>query len=226
MTTPQTPATGDTRETKPRLGEWIITGSMLAFFAVAYALAQDFPYRAALFPKIVSALGVGLCVLRLAALVQASLRGRHEPAVAPGSAASPGEPAARAALASTGGAGVTTGAEALSATVPAVSATSELTIVDDDIEDDASMEYVFASAGRRAWFEALAWITFFFVAFFALGAFVSVPLFALLYLRFSGGASWLSAGTYAVVSGVLIYLVFRQLIYIPLPTGLLPFLQV
>ncbi len=63
------------------------------------------------------------------------------------------------------------------------------------------MEYVFASAGGRAWIEAMSWIVAFFVAFFVLGAFVSVPLFALFYLRFSGKTSWLSAGIYAVVSG-------------------------
>ncbi|MDQ3485717.1 MAG: hypothetical protein M3445_09980 [Actinomycetota bacterium] len=72
----------------------------------------------------------------------------------------------------------------------------------------------------------MSWIVVFFIAFFAVGAFLSVPLFALFYLRFSGGTSWLYAGIYAVVSGVLIYLVFRQLVYIPLPTGVLPFLQV
>ena len=102
---------------------------------------------------------------------------------------------------------------------------SELELVDDDREDDASMEYVFATAGGRAWLEALSWIVVFFIAFFVLGAFVSVPLFAFLYLKFSGRTSWLSAAIYAVVTGVLIYVMFRELVFIPLPTGVLPFLQ-
>ncbi len=52
-----------------------------------------------------------------------------------------------------------------------------------------------------------------------------MPLFAFFYLRFSGRTSWLAAAIYAAVTGVLIYLVFQQLVYIPLPTGYIPFLQ-
>ena len=127
--------------------------------------------------------------------------------------------------AGTGAAAVSASTDPDDETVGAVAVPSELEIVDDDREDDASMEYVFATAGGRAWLEALSWIVVFFIAFFVLGAFVSVPLFALLYLKFSGRTSWLSAAIYAVVTGVLIYVMFRELVFIPLPTGVLPFLQ-
>ncbi|TFV74882.1 hypothetical protein E4P39_11480 [Blastococcus sp. CT_GayMR19] len=224
--------------TGPRPGEWVITVFMLAFFAAAYLIAQDYPFRAALFPQMVSVLGFLLSVFRLIGLVRDTVRGRRAPVPAPAVAAAPTatveKPAAAPAGAAVPAAG--TGAAAVSAdadpdadpdgeTVGAVAVPAELELVDDDREDDASMEYVFASAGGRAWLEALSWIVAFFVAFFTLGAFLSVPLFALLYLRFSGRTSWLSAVIYAVVTGVLIYVAFRELVYIPLPTGYLPFMQ-
>jgi hypothetical protein len=221
--------------TGPRPGEWVITVFMLAFFAAAYLIAQDYPFRAALFPQMVSVLGFVLSVFRLLGLVRDTVRGRRAPVPAPAVADAPtatvekpaAAPAGAAvpAAAGTGAAAVSADADPDGETVGAVAVPSELELVDDDREDDASMEYVFASAGGRAWLEALSWIVAFFVAFFTLGAFLSVPLFALLYLRFSGRTSWLSAVIYAVVTGVLIYVAFRELVYIPLPTGYLPFMQ-
>ena len=222
--------------TRPRPGEWFITLFMLAFFAAGYLLAEDYPFRAALFPQMVAVLGFVLSLLRILALIRQTVRGRrahvHGPGVATAPAATVEEPAvatpASAVPAAEGG----TGATAATATTDTegetgstVAVPSELELVDDDREDDASMEYVFATAGGRAWLAALGWIVAFFVAFFVVGAFVSVPVFAFLYLRFSGRASWLAAGIYAAVTGVLIYLVFQQLVYIPLPTGYIPFLQ-
>ena len=102
----------------------------------------------------------------------------------------------------------------------------DLQIVDDEQEEDESLEYVFATAGGRAWSASLAWITAFFVSFFVLGAFITVPLFALVYLRFAGKASWWAAAAYAVVTGALIFVVFRYVVFLPLPTGVIPFLQV
>lgn len=199
----------------PRRGEWVITGFMMAFFAAAYVLAEDFPFRAALFPKMVSVLGLLLSGLRLLGLFREARAGRRSPVPPVHAEKDPSAPAPPA---------TPTGAAAAGPGLAAVP--SQLVIEDDDAEDDASMEYVFATAGGRAWFEALCWIVVFFLAFFVLGAFASVPLFALFYLRFSGRTSWLSAGLYATVTGVAIYLMFRELVYIPLPTGIFPFLQV
>jgi hypothetical protein len=86
-------------------------------------------------------------------------------------------------------------------------------------QGDDSVEYVFASAGRRAWSAALAWIGGFFVALWLLGTVVSVPLFALLYLRFAGKASWLAAAVYAAVAGTLVWVVLGRLLSVPMPTG-------
>jgi hypothetical protein len=224
--------------TRPRPGEWFVTLFMLAFFAAGYLLAEDYPFRAALFPQIVSGIGFVLSLLRILGLIRQTVRSRRAHVPGPGVAGSPTatveEPAVGAAPAGAAvpAAQAGSGATAASATtdtegepVGAVTVPSELELVDDDREDDASMEYVFATAGGRAWLAALSWIVAFFVAFFVVGAFVSVPVFAFLYLRFSGRASWWAAGAYAAVTGVLIYLVFQRLVYIPLPTGYIPFLQ-
>jgi hypothetical protein len=242
----EAPVSAHETVTRPRPGEWIITVLLLAFFAAGYLLAEDFPFRAALFPQMVAVLGFVLSVFRILGLIRQTVRGRRAPVSTPAVAPTPdaaGEsppaatapPAAAAPAAAAVPAAAGTGATAATAATgdtgtagegPAADRlVSNLEIVDDDIEDDASMEYVFATAGGRAWLAALSWIVAFFVAFFVLGAFVSVPLFAFLYLRFSGRASWLAAGIYAAVTGVLIYLVFQQLVFIPLPTGYIPFLQ-
>ena len=209
--------------TRPRPGEWVITLFMLSFFAAAYVIAEDYPFRAALFPQMVSALGFVLCLLRIIGLLRLTLRNRRPPVStpAPAGAAVPGAAATNAATAATAAtADSVTQGEAV-ATTPV----SNLEIVDDDVEDDASMEYVFATAGARAWAAAMAWVVAFFVAFFALGVFVAVPLFAVLYLRFSGRASWWAAILYAGITGALIYVMFRLVVYIDLPTGYIPFLQ-
>ena len=233
--TVEAPVAEHETRTGPRPGEWVITVFMMAFFAAAYLLAEDYPFRAALFPQMVSVLGFVLSVVRLVGLVRDTVRGRRAPVPPPAVADAPtatvenslaaAAPAGAVVPAAAGTGAVSANADPDRETVAAVAVPSELELVDDDREDDASMEYVFASAGGRAWLEALSWIVAFFVAFFTLGAFLSVPLFALLYLRFSGRTSWLSAVIYAVVTGVLIYVAFRELVYIPLPTGYLPFMQ-
>ncbi len=226
--------------TRPRPGEWIITAVLAAIFAAAYLVADGYPFRAALFPQMVAALGVVLSLVWMLVLVFQTVRALRAPASAPAvaapvasvetppavpPAAAPADEAVPAAAAGTGATAATVGAGTAD-DAPAVDRlVSNLEIVDDDIEDDASMEYVFATAGGRAWLAALAWIVAFFVSFFVIGAFVSVPLFAFLYLRFSGGTSWLAAAIYAAVTGALIYVVFQEVVFIPLPSGYIPFLQ-
>jgi len=214
MAEPQTTARG------PRPGEWVIAGFMLAFFAFGYLAAEEWPFRAALFPQIISTGGVVLSVIRLIGLAVETVRGRRPhvapPAVAPAPAAATEAPAAT---------------EATEATPVAAAAEkpndplSEVTLVDDEAEEDSSMEYVFASASGRSWLAALAWIVTFFIAFFVVGVFIAVPLFALIYLKVAGKASWLSAVLYAIVTGAFIYLLFREVVYLPLPGGVFPFMQ-
>jgi hypothetical protein len=218
----EAPVAEDKTVHTPRLGEWFIVGFLLLFFGFAYLLSQDWPFRAALFPKMVAAVGFALAALRILGLVLEIVRGRRATvAVTPSKTAAavdqqPQDSSPEAEQVRT--------AAAAGSDDPA-DAGSAVTIVDDDAEEDESMEYVFATAGGRAWIEAIAWIAVFFLSFFVLGAFITVPLFALVYLRFSGKASWLSAGIYAAVTGLLIFYVFRELVYIPLPESVFPFLD-
>ncbi|MDP9391784.1 MAG: hypothetical protein M3P89_10465 [Actinomycetota bacterium] len=214
------------KTTRPRPGDWAIAAFMLAFFALGYLLAQEWPFRAALFPQIVSTIGFLLTLLKMLGLARQAVRGRRgSVAIVPSTMAalveelpddtSPEAKQVRTAAVAGAEQGVTQPAEG-----------TAVTIVDDEAEEDESMEYVFATAGGRAWSAAIAWVVAFFVAFFALGVFVAVPLFALLYLRFSGGASWRASIVYAAITGVLIYVMFRLVVYIDLPTGYIPFMQV
>jgi Tripartite tricarboxylate transporter TctB family len=212
----------------PRLGDWVIAAVMLALFATAYFLAEDWPFRAALFPQMVAIAGAALSVLKLVGLGLTAAKSRRAPeglAVVPSTraadlAAQPQDSSPEA------GAVRVAAAEGEDRAVedPAAPPT-ELTFVDDDREDDVSMEYVFASAGGRTWAASLAWIAAFFVLFFILGAYITVPLFALFYLKFAGKASWLGAAIYAVVVGGIIFYVFREVVYIPLPESVFPFLD-
>jgi hypothetical protein len=211
----------------PRLGDWVFTATMLAVFVACYVLAEQWPFRAALFPQIVAVTGAVLSVLKLLGLGLATFRARRTApgaAVVPSTRAAdlPAQPPSSAEESENLRTAAAAGEEQVSAEPEAPH--TGLTFVDDDQEDDQSMEYVFASAGGRAWVAALAWITLFFVSFFVLGAYITVPVFALVYLKFSGKASWLAATTYAVVTGVIIYYVFRELVFIPLPDSPVPFL--
>jgi hypothetical protein len=216
----------------PRAGDWVIAVALLALFATAFVMAQEWPFRAALFPMIIAVTGALMAVLKLLGLAFATLRaarrGPQGAAVVPSERAAdlPAQP-------------MDSSPEAVNIRTAAVAAEekrergevspdgkpADLQIVDDDQEDDESLEYVFATAGGRAWSASLAWITAFFVSFFVLGAYLTVPLFAFVYLRFAGRASWWAAALYAVVTGAVIYVVFNNVVFIPLPQAVFPFLQ-
>ncbi len=172
---------------RPRTGDWVLALALLGVFAVGYLAAGDWPFRAALFPQLVSATGFILTVLTLLGFTVQATRRR------------PGAPEVE----------------------PAVEDHQRgIELVEAEAEEDESIEYVFATAGWRAWAEALGWIVAFFVSLWVVGVFVTVPLFAVLYLRIAGRASWVAAALYAGVTGGLIFLVFRQLLVLPMPDGL------
>ncbi|MGP4019299.1 tripartite tricarboxylate transporter TctB family protein [Saccharopolyspora sp. 5N708] len=84
---------------------------------------------------------------------------------------------------------------------------------------DGDVDYVFATAGRRAWVAALGWAAGFFVALYLLGLLIAAPLFALCYLRFGARRSWLFSVVYAAVVLAGIYLAFEFVLTIPIPTA-------
>jgi hypothetical protein len=76
---------------------------------------------------------------------------------------------------------------------------------------------VFATASRRDWLSALGWMAAFFVALWLLGALITVPLFALVYLLAVPRSSPLLAGVYALASWAFVYGLFGRLLRLPLP---------
>ena len=96
----------------------------------------------------------------------------------------------------------------------------ETVLISEEEEEDESLEYVFATAGAKAWAAALGWWAAFFLMLWLFGVFVAVPVFALAYLKLSGGASWLSAGLYAAISATVLYIAFARLLTVPMPEGI------
>lgn len=171
----------------PRLrgGDVAFALFLLVVFIGGFVATGEWPYRAALFPRLLSAAGVMFAVLKLVGY-GLQVRGRS---------------AAKAPA----GTGRTVG---------------DTELVSEEEEEDLSLEYVFSSAGGRAWAGVLAWIAVFFFSLWLLGVFITVPLFAFAYLRLSGGAGWLGAAIYSAVTGAVIYLAFRQLLSVPMPIGI------
>lgn len=187
MTT--TSPTGATTSHKPRTGDWLLALALLVFFTVGYLAAESWPFRAALFPQLVSIGGFLLSTLKLVGLAVAAGRATNAPVLVE---------------------------------QPVAAATTEpsLTLIDEEAEEAENIEYVFSTAGSRAWTEAIGWIVVFFVSLWTLGVFVTVPAFAVLYLKVSGKASWISAALYAAITGGIIYFVFRQIVFVPMPNGI------
>jgi hypothetical protein len=161
---------------RPRRGDLVVTVGLLVVFAGAFLLSLAWPFRTALFPRLLTATGAALAVLKLVALAVQARRS----------------------------AGV---------------AHPERQVRDAAGNADHSLEYVFASAGTRAWGAALAWIGGYFVCLWLLGLVRTVPLFALLYLRVAGKAGWPAAAAYAAAAGAVMYVVFGRLLSVPMPTG-------
>lgn len=69
---------------------------------------------------------------------------------------------------------------------------------------------------------ALVWATGFFVSMALIGLAVTIPLFTLLYLRFSAQEAWAKAAVYALAVWVFVDLLFVRLLHVPLPGGAIP----
>lgn len=169
---------------RPRPGDLVITLLLLGMFVVGYLAAQAWPYRAALFPQLLSAAGILLGLLKLVGL-GLQLR-RASPPVDPA-------PHRR---------------------------TGDVELVSEEEEEDQSLEYVFATAGGRAWAAALVWVAGFFIGLWLLGVFVIVPVFTFSYLLAAGRARWYGAAIYALVTAGILHVAFRELLSIPMPSGI------
>lgn len=97
----------------------------------------------------------------------------------------------------------------------------EQVLIDEDDEHDHAVEYVYATAGGRAWAQALAWVALFVTLLWVGGLFVSAGVFSLTYLRFGAGRTWRFSAVYAVVLAVVLYVALGLLLDVSVPEGLL-----
>ena len=79
--------------------------------------------------------------------------------------------------------------------------------------------HVFATAGAQRWRSSLAWVVGFFVAVSVVGLIPTTVAFTAAYLRVSTPAGWRFSAIYAVTIGLVLWLVFGELLAIPLPEG-------
>ncbi len=93
-------------------------------------------------------------------------------------------------------------------------------LLDEDDVHDHDVEYVYATAGRAAWTQALGWVAAFIVLLWLTGLFVTAGVFALTYLRWGAGRSWRFAAVYAVVMSGVLYVALALVLVVPVPEGL------
>lgn len=93
-------------------------------------------------------------------------------------------------------------------------------LLDEDDVHDHEVEYVYATAGRAAWTQALAWVAGFVVLLWLSGLFVAAAVFAFTYLRWGAGRSWRFCAIYAAVLSGVLYLALGLLLTVPVPEGL------
>jgi TctA family transporter len=87
--------------------------------------------------------------------------------------------------------------------------------------DEVELVDVFAGASGAQWLAALGWMATFFVMLWLLGALITVPLFAMVYLVAASRESPLLAGGYALASWLFVYGLFDRVLHTPLPAGAL-----
>lgn len=90
---------------------------------------------------------------------------------------------------------------------------------DKDAEDRVDVEYVFATAGTKAWLRALGWIGSFLIMIYLFGIFISGAILALFYLRYGASRSWIFAALYSASLTVFLWGLFDQFLQAALPRG-------
>jgi hypothetical protein len=88
-------------------------------------------------------------------------------------------------------------------------------------QDPNDPEYILSHASRRAWLTALGFISAFFLVLYLCGIFVAAAALSLSYLTVIGKKSWRFSSIYTVVLTGLLWLLMRQVTYIPSPVGIL-----
>lgn len=69
---------------------------------------------------------------------------------------------------------------------------------------------------------AVAWAAAFFLSLWALGLAITIPLFAIAYLRLAATEAWPKTILYGLAAWLFVELVFNRLLHVPLPGGVIP----
>jgi TctA family transporter len=102
-----------------------------------------------------------------------------------------------------------------------VAAAPPVTAEQANESENADPPDVFATASKREWLTAIAWMASFFLLLWLVGALIAVPLFAVAYLISAARSRIVLAGVYALASWLFIYGLFDRVLRIPLPAGIL-----
>jgi hypothetical protein len=167
----------------PTRADLVFGAAAVVMFAAAGVATFGWPFRTALFPRLVTGSGTAIALL----FTVSWLLRRPGPGTAdPGS----DEPEAGSAL-----------------------------LAPEEDGRGHDVEYVYATAGRAAWAQALGWIAVFFLLLALVGLFAAAAAFTVAYLRWGGGRSWRFAVTYAVILVAVFYVSMDVLLTIPTPRG-------
>lgn len=107
------------------------------------------------------------------------------------------------------------------AETPTAPGPTTVQLVDEDDAHDHEVEYVYATAGKAAWTQAIAWVALFLLLLWVAGLFAAAAGFAFAYLRWGAARSWLFCVVYAVVLAGVLYLGLDVLLHVPVPDSLL-----
>ena len=93
----------------------------------------------------------------------------------------------------------------------------------EDADSDAArfdIEYVFASAGLKAWLVVLVWLLVFALTAFIFGVYGAGFLFSIFYLSRETNKRWLFIGLYAITVTFALWGIFSYFMNLPVPSGL------
>jgi hypothetical protein len=113
------------------------------------------------------------------------------------------------------------GAARNDAAARAAAAPHHKTLEEQDETDEPELEDVLLTATAAQWGTAIGWSATFFLMLWVLGALLTVPLFAILYLLVASRESILVALIYAAAAWFFVYALFVRVLHIPLPQGVL-----
>jgi hypothetical protein len=89
----------------------------------------------------------------------------------------------------------------------------------DPEPDEHDPAQIFATTSATLWRSSLAWLAGFFVAVGVVGLIAATVTFVVAYLRLSVKASWRFSAIYAAAVGLVLWLVFGEVLAIQIPEG-------